>query len=104
MSESLFELYLYSQPDSYRMRNRKGVEYRHIQGFSSPTKFFAPNYRKFALPSDNDTRRTLHWAPQVTTNANGEANLIFFTNARKGCTLDISVRGITKQGVLIEWN
>lgn len=104
VSESLFELYLYSQPDSYRMRNRKGVEYRHIQGFSSPTKFFAPNYRKFALPSDNDTRRTLHWAPQVTTNSDGEAHIIFFTNSRKDGTLDISVRGITPEGILIEWN
>ena len=95
---------LHEAPSDYRTRSKKGVEYRHIQGFNREVKFYSPNYRHFDMPTEHDVRRTLYWNPQVTTDANGEANVIFFTNSREGLTLDISVRGITKDGQLIDWN
>ena len=98
------KMYIYERQDEFRTRNKRGKEYRHIQGITPETKFFSPNYRQFDLPSDKDVRRTLYWNPQVMTDANGEANVIFFTNSREGLTLDMSVRGITKTGKMIDWN
>lgn len=103
-ADTFYSIYIYTLPEEYRSRSRKGVEYRHIVGFTPKVKFYSPNYRKFDLPSDKDMRRTLLWAPNVTTDHEGKANLIFFTNSRETSTLDISVRGITKEGVLIDWN
>lgn len=103
-ADTEYSIYVYTLPEDYRSRSRKGVEYRHIMGFTPKVKFYSPNYRKFDLPSDKDVRRTLLWAPQVTTDHEGKANLIFFTNSRESSTLDISVRGITKDGRLIDWN
>lgn len=97
-------IYFYERPDEYRTRTKKGVEFRHVQGFTPQIKFYSPNYRKFDLPSVNDIRRTLLWMPQVKTNEKGEATLIFFTNSREAETLDISIRGITKEGQFIDWN
>ena len=98
------KIYLFLSSDEYRRRTARGKESRQIQGFTPTIKYYSPNYRKFDLPSKNDTRRTLQWAPQTTTNDKGEATIIFFTNARENETLDISVRGITSEGELINWN
>lgn len=97
-------LYLTLNSDEYRRQTKRGIESRQIQGFTPEIKFYSPNYRKFDLPTDADVRRTLLWMPQVNLDKNGEATLIFFTNSRKEETLDISVRGITKEGQFLEWN
>lgn len=97
-------LYLTLNSDEYRRQSKRGVESRQIQGFTPETKFYSPNYRKFDIPTDADTRRTLLWVPQIKTDEKGEATLIFFNNSRKATTLDISVRGITKDGQFIDWN
>ena len=97
-------IYFYERSDEFRTRNEKGCEYRNIQGFTPPIRFYSPNYRKFDLPTKADTRRTLLWAPQIMTNEKGEATLIFYTNSRESETLDISIRGITKEGQFIDWN
>lgn len=98
------KIYLFLSSDEYRRRTGRGKESRQIQGFTPAIKYYSPNYRKFDLPSKNDTRRTLLWSPQIKTNDNGEATIILFTNARENETLDISVRGITEEGELINWN
>ncbi len=97
-------IYFYECSDEYRTRNQKGIEFRHLQGFTPEIKFYSPNYRKFDLPTEKDVRRTLLWAPQIMTNEKGEATLIFFTNSRESETLDISIRGITADGQFIDWN
>lgn len=99
-----YAVYIYEMPDAYRTNNKKGREYRHIQGFSPATKFYSPNYRKFDLPSERDVRRTLMWAPRVCSDAQGSASVVFFTNSHNGQTLDVSVRGITADGKFISWN
>lgn len=98
------KIYLFLSSDEYRRRTGRGKESRQIQGFTPAIKYYSPNYRKFDLPSKNDTRRTLLWSPQIKTNDKGEATIILFTNARESETLDISVRGITEEGELINWN
>ena len=98
------KIYLFLSSDEYRRRTGRGKESRQIQGFTPAIKYYSPNYRKFDLPSKNDTRRTLLWSPQIKTNDKGEATFILFTNARENETLDISVRGITEEGELINWN
>ncbi len=92
---------LYEEPFAWRMRNGKGREYRILQGFTPQPRFYSPDYRRFDLPDDADTRRTLLWEPHATTNAEGEAHVIFFTNCHPEQTLDISIRGIGPSGTLI---
>ena len=62
---------------------------------------YSPNYRKFGVPTDDDTRRTLLWNPKVKTDRKGEANLILYNNARDRGTIDISVRGINRNGKIM---
>ena len=98
-----YKMYIYEVKDKYRTKNRKGVEYRHIDGFTPQRNFYSPNYRMFDLPTDHDIRRTLLWAPNVIVDEHGQANLIFFNNSHDGVTLDITVRGITPLGQFVDW-
>lgn len=99
-----YTIFVYEEPHTYRTQNGKGKEYRHLQGFTPKVKFYSPDYRKFDLPNENDNRRTLLWNPQVQLNEKGEAAIIFYSNSHKNQTIDISVRGITPEGKLIDWN
>ena len=99
-----YSIFVYEEPHAYRTQNGKGKEYRHLQGFTPKVKFYSPDYRKFDLPNENDHRRTLLWNPQVQLNEKGEAAIIFYSNSHQNQTIDISVRGITPEGKLIDWN
>lgn len=101
-SKSRYSLYLYEVPDYYRYKDSKGIERRVVSGFTPQVKFYNRNYRSFDLPTDTDVRRTLLWSPSVSTNDEGEAHVVFFTNSRDVQRLDISVRGVTKNGEFIE--
>lgn len=96
-------IYIYEQPEVFRLHSRKrGVERRHIQGYTVHTDFYSPNYNTMKLPDEDDRRRTLYWNPSVDTDATGKATVTFFTNGRDTQYLDISVRGITPDGLMIE--
>lgn len=99
-----YVIYLYELQDEWRLRNGRGKEYRHISGFTPQKKFYSPDYRKFDVPSEKDVRRTLYWNPNVVTDGEGEAHVVFFTNSHEDQTLDITVRGISADGYLIDWN
>ena len=104
-NQEQYSLYVYDLPQFYRTVGKKGVEYRNIEGFRPKTKkIYSPNYRKFDVPDEGDTRRTLLWTPATKTDKKGEANLIIFNNARKKATIDISVRGITDKGILLNFD
>ncbi len=103
-SSEKYCMYIYELPDAYRKRMSKGKEYRHISGFTPNKKFYSPNYRQFDLPSSSDVRRTLLWLPTLTTDKDGKATVIFFTNSRPNQTLDITLRGITKDGKIVDYN
>lgn len=100
-NQAKYSLFLYEVPDVYRIQGKKGTEFRHIRGFSTSPKFYSPNYRKFDVPTDDDTRRTLLWNPKVKLDRKGEANLILYNNARDRGTVDISVRGLNRNGKII---
>lgn len=102
-SKTQYALYVTEQPESWRMRSKKGVERRRIYGFTERTAYFAPDYRNTDLPTDTDLRRTLLWAPSVDTDEQGDATLIFYTNSRPDAHLDISVRGITRHGETVDF-
>lgn len=91
-------IYVYTREDGFKQKEKKGVAKRFIQGFSLPAAFPHPNFRATDIPRATDYRRTLHWAPTLTTNAEGKASLVFFGNARDGQHLRISVRGVTADG------
>lgn len=104
-SESLADhvLYVYTQPNWTKLRERRGENRRVLHGFASPLAFRAPNYREADLPNPNDLRRTLFWQPSLTTDANGRAHAIFFNNARAQQQPRISLIGITADGTLISF-
>ncbi len=103
-SRARYSLYIYEIPDDYRYRSQKGIERRRVQGFTQHTAFYSPNYRSFDLPTDSDRRRTLLWKPSVKTDENGRADVIFFTNAREAQRLGITARGITPNGLTIDFS
>ena len=102
-SKGRYSMYIYELPKFYRTHTRlKGVERRNVYGFTQPTAFYSPDYRSFDVPSSRDVRRTLLWAPSVQTDAEGRASVIFYTNSRETQRLDVTVRGVTQQGQLVE--
>ena len=101
-STARYRMYLYQDPEAFRVRSQRGVERRMIQGFTESKKCYEPDYRTFDAPNEKDLRRTLKWAPSVKTDAQGKASLIFYTNARPEQRLDISVRGVTDDGRLLD--
>lgn len=97
-----YMLYIYEQPNLYRVKSVRGTERRLVQGFASHSEFYSPDYRRFDLPNPSDRRRTLYWNPSVKTDENGETNILFFTNSRLEQRLDISIRGVSTEGGWIE--
>lgn len=95
-------LYVYEQPDLYRQNCKRGQDQRVLQGFAHHPQFYSPDYRRFDLPSSNDVRRTLYWNPSVKSDKEGKAHVLFFTNSRAEQWLDISVRGLSKDGGVVE--
>lgn len=67
-------------------------------GLYKAREFFAPRYSS-ATPQNPlpDKRMVIHWAPMITTNANGEASLTFF-NGDLESTIRIDLQGISTQG------
>lgn len=71
-----------------------------IQGISQPDEFYSPDYSKTPLPTQKDFRRTVYWNPDVSTDENGHANVIFYNNSFSKQFV-ISAEGITKDGTPI---
>lgn len=71
-------------------------------GYQKPVEFYAPKYetpeqRSSYLP---DLRTTIYWKPDLTTDANGESSVVFYT-ADAATTYSILVEGITDDGTPI---
>ncbi len=93
--------FLYSNPDS-KIWNETGKGYRTtlVHGFSRPDEFFSPDYRSIDAINPADLRRTLYWNPNVVTDGQGQANVLFFNNARQGTRLNVNAQGIAVNGQL----
>lgn len=94
-------IFIYTRPEHYRYRGKKGVDMRVIQGFQMPTPYPAPKYNGIEPENPDDFRRTLYWAPTLTTNKEGKASVVFFNGARPDTELSFSLRGITPDGHII---
>lgn len=73
-------------------------------GYSMPAEFYVPKYqveanRQSTLP---DLRSTIYWKPNLKTNAQGEADLFFFTADGTG-TYTVIAEGLTPTGEIIRY-
>ena len=80
-----------------------GAESTDLRQRVHPRKFYALLYNGLDTPTPDDCRRTLCWRPDVTTDAEGHASVVFF-NSADSQRLRISVRGITPDGRIIEYD
>lgn len=99
-----YGIFLYNRPDAFRYYTKKGVDKRIIQGYDVPRKFYTPQYNGIDEPTPDDFRRTLCWRPNVTTDSEGHASVVFFNDATDGQRITISVRGITADGSVISFD
>ena len=68
-----------------------------LWGFSECTDFYSPDYSKLPAPVDCDYRRTLYWNPDLTLDAEGKAEILFFNNS-KHTDIEVSVNGLAEDG------
>ncbi|WP_295649596.1 MG2 domain-containing protein [uncultured Mucilaginibacter sp.] len=70
----------------------------HIDGYYEARTFYKPLYDNGKDLNKPDIRSTIHWEPNIVTDANGEATLSFF-NADPKSNIRVVVQGITDKGV-----
>ena len=72
-----------------------------LDGYSTSTEFYQPDYSKMKLPEgQKDYRRTLYWNPNLQLDENGEANISFYNNSRQ-TTLSVEAEGQASDGTLL---
>jgi TonB-dependent SusC/RagA subfamily outer membrane receptor len=80
---------------------KKGILESQILGFYRPKEFYSPKYETRFDFMKSDERKTLFWAPSVTLDSTGQAEVVFYSSDVKG-SFDISVQGITYNGEIGE--
>lgn len=76
---------------------RPGALSVQVPGYYRAREFYAPSYPS-ASPAAPDPRyTTLYWAPDVRTDATGQAQLFFFTSDTNG-TFQVTAEGLSTQG------
>ena len=72
-----------------------------VEGFSTATAFYSPDYSKQRLPeSQHDYRRTLYWNPNLLLDENGEAHITLYNNART-TQISVDAAGQAADGTLL---
>ena len=73
-------------------------------GYSLPAAFYVPKYQMEANRVDPipDLRTTIFWKPNVKSNAQGEADIFFYTADTPG-TYTITAEGVSDQGEIIRY-
>ena len=83
--------------DYHRVPN--GMRSTTFAGYSYTKEFFSPRYNRYRLPNDKDYRRTLYWNPDVKTDKDGHASVMFYNN--NTCkAMNISLETITENGLI----
>ena len=90
---------IFVRNDYFRNREYIGVRRTKIQGFTPAIQFYLPDYSYADLPDEKDFRRTLYWAPYVTTNKQGEASVEFY-NTPQCKRIKVSAETVTFGGVM----
>ena len=52
--------------------------------FAWPKEFYRPRYTLKSIPKEPDMRSTIHWAPNIITDANGKATISFYAADKPG--------------------
>ena len=87
-------------PKGFRSSTAKGQRQTTFRGYTSGTEFYAPEYPDGPIKGDVDYRRTLYWNPSLTTDAEGQAEVLFYNNGYSK-QFHISAEGITPQGIIL---
>ena len=87
-------------PKGLRRSQVKGQRQTTFRGYTSGTEFYAPEYPDGPIKGDVDYRRTLYWNPALTTDDNGQAEVLFYNNGYSK-QFHISAEGITPQGIIL---
>ncbi|HEY4064548.1 MAG TPA: MG2 domain-containing protein [Puia sp.] len=91
----LFLVYLELRPGA--LNDDMALIRTKVDGYYEARSFYSPDH----LHNDNpgpDTRSTLQWTPDITTDPNGKATVSFY-NADRAATIRVNVQGITDKGV-----
>lgn len=73
---------------------------REIQGFYEARVYYAPDLEEPSFEVDNSAaiRNTLHWAPYVHPDENGEAKVSYY-NSEVNTSVKVTLEGITADGI-----
>ena len=88
-------------PKGLRSSKVKGQRQTTFRGYTTGSEFYAPEYPDGPIKGDVDYRRTLYWNPALTTDAEGQAEVLFYNNGYSK-QFHISAEGITTQGILLK--
>jgi hypothetical protein len=76
-----------------------GVRSTTFAGYSYCKEFFSPQYGRYRMPKEADIRRTLYWNPDVKTDQDGHAKVMFYNNSTAK-SMNISAETVTENGVI----
>lgn len=83
-------------PDGFAAA-RRGALSVSVPGYYRAREFYAPRYPAAPASPPDPRYTTLYWAPEVRTDALGQAQLSFFTSDAKG-TFQATAEGMSSQG------
>ncbi|MCQ2096271.1 MAG: hypothetical protein MJY59_05985 [Bacteroidaceae bacterium] len=83
-------IYVYLDPEA--KDDRKGERNTLVQGYTKYVDFYSPDYEALVMPDEKDYRRTLYWNPNVKTDGDGKAKVVFYNNGQ--CT-DMEMEAVT---------
>lgn len=89
----------------YHLKHKaaRGLRPTYVLGYTQPEAFYSPDYSKDDLSISVDHRRTLYWNPNVCTNEDGEAEIVFYNN-QEHTILNINVETVTIDGRIGAFN
>ena len=93
----VFIIYLTLKPGAL-FKNGDGITTASVQGYYETRTFYKPIHSSSGFDSQKpDLRNTIHWEPEVKTDANGLATVTFY-NADPKTNIRIVVQGVTDTG------
>ena len=101
LTRGLYVIDIAMYPKGMRSNKVKGQRQTTFHGYTSGTEFYAPEYPDGPIKGDVDYRRTLYWNPSLTTDAEGQAEVLFYNNGYSK-QFHISAEGITPQGIILK--
>ena len=101
LTRGLYIIDITMYPKGLRRSKVKGQRQTSFRGYTMSTEFYAPEYPNGPIKGDVDYRRTLYWNPSLTTDDNGQAEVLFYNNGYSK-QFQISAEGITPQGVILK--